>query len=191
MRLIGNLVVLLAAVGFCYGLQASKPHYADFVAPIPVDGAASETVDARSFTLGVERVVFARTLKLDQFGKERLLTTSGVWAVVTTRLAAKDRSTSIGHAVWEGPDGVRFDSSERLPFAAGSPPFAMEPGLPGKGRFVFEIPPDQSSGARLLVTEKLFAPLDSQVRVALGDIARDPRGMPAGTLGSFDLRQDF
>jgi len=189
MRSLAHVGVAGLAIVFCYGLQVSKPHYGDLIAPMPVHGKAGDVVETRTFDIGVDRVVFARTLKVDRFGATKELSTSGVWAVVTVNLAARQHSTAVTSAAWQGPTGLLYRTSERLSFAPGLQPFALDPGLPAKGRLVFEIRPDQASGATLLISEKLFSPLDSEARIALGDIALDPAGMPASTIASYDLGQ--
>ena len=45
MRRLANPVLLLVAVAFCYGLQVSKPHYADLIGPFPY-AARSETLSS-------------------------------------------------------------------------------------------------------------------------------------------------
>ena len=55
MRRLANLVLLLVAVAFCYGLQISKPHYADLIGPIPVRGKVGDTIVGRSFEVLFEK----------------------------------------------------------------------------------------------------------------------------------------
>ncbi len=188
-RRLANLGLLLAAAVLCYGLQTTKPHYADLTGPIPVRGALKADVATRTFGVRADGVTFARTLAVRQFGQRRLLTTGGVWAIVSVALAARDSTTTVAAATWKGPDGLLYDTTERLSLVPGMPPVTVQPGLPGEGRFVFEIRPDQASGATLLVSEARYFALDSQARIALGPVAAGPDGLPEGTVETFDLAQ--
>ncbi|MER8410366.1 hypothetical protein [Mesorhizobium sp. M1342] len=186
-RAIGNLLILATTVALSYGMQVSKPHYAELTAPIPVDGAVHDTVRARSFAVRLDRVVFARTLKSDQFGQEKLLTTSGLWAVVTTSLTATSTSTTVADGTWQGPTGLRYHQSERLGYRQDMPPHAIDPGLERSGLFVFEVPADQIRGASLLIAARQFGPLDAQARLSLDAVPTDADGQPADILPLYDL----
>ena len=186
-RILGNLVILCTTVALSYGMQVSKPHYADLTAPIPVDGAMHDTVHARSFDVRLDKVTFARTLKTNQFGQEKLLTTSGLWAVVTTNLTATGTSTTVADGTWQGPTGLRYHQTERLGYRPDMPPHGVDPGLEKHGRFVFEVPPDQIRGARLLIAARQFGPLDAQARISLDGLATGADGQPADVLSEYDL----
>ncbi|PBB22273.1 MULTISPECIES: hypothetical protein [unclassified Mesorhizobium] len=186
-RILGNLVILASTVALSYGMQVSKPHYADLTAPIPVDGAMRDTVRARSFDVRLDKVVFARALKTDQFGQERSLTTSGLWAVVSTNLTATAASTTVAEGTWQGPTGLRYHQTERLGYRQDMPPHGVDPGLEKRGLFVFEIPPDQIRGASLLIAARQFAPLDAQARISLDGVPTSADGQPADVLPEYDL----
>ncbi|MER8633823.1 hypothetical protein NKH55_29360 [Mesorhizobium opportunistum] len=186
-RVLGNLVILAATVTLSYGMQVSKPHYADLTAPIPVDGAMHGTVRARSFEVRLDKIVFARKLKTNQFGQERLLTTGGLWAVVTTNLAATGSSTTIADGTWQGPTGLRYHQTERLGYRQDMPPHGVDPGLEKRGLFVFEVPSDQIRGARLLIASRRFGPLDAQARIGLDAVQTGADGQPADVVPEYDL----
>ncbi|MBN9068148.1 MAG: hypothetical protein J0H60_17290 [Rhizobiales bacterium] len=188
-RRVSNVVLLVVAVALCYGMQTSTPHYARLTGLIPVRGGIGETIEARSFSLKVAKIGFAHTLKLNAFGKEKVLTTGGLWAIVTAELAARDASTSVWGGIWQGPAGLRYRTSERLGVAPGAPPFSLEPGLPRKVRFVFEIPADQAANATLLVASARFSALDSEAQIKLGTVETGADGLPAGVIETFDLDQ--
>ena len=189
MRKSANIILLLVAVAFCYGLQTSKPRYGDLIGPIPARGKLGDTVIGRAFEVHAEKVEFARKLKVDQFGQQKVLTTGGVWAVVTVEFAARSGSTTIGVASWQGPTGLTYDQTERLSFMNGLLPVAIDPGLPRKARLIFEVRPDEVSDATLLVSETLVAALDSQAEIALGPVAITADEMPAGTVDTLDMAQ--
>ncbi|MDX8490009.1 hypothetical protein RFN29_00320 [Mesorhizobium sp. VK22B] len=189
MRKLANIVLLLAAVPLCYGLQVSKPHYGDLIGPIPARGDLGDTVVGRSFELRAEKVEFARNLKVDRFGDSKVLTTGGIWAVVTVEFAARAQLTTVAVASWRGATGLTYDQTERLSFADGLLPVAIDPGLPKKARLVFELRPDEVSDATLLISEKLMSALDSQAEISLGPVAIGPDGLPPGTVGMLDMAE--
>ena len=189
MRRLAHLVLLLVGMAFCYGLQMSKPHYADLIGPIPVRGMVGDTVVGRSFEVRAEKLEFARQLKTDRFGETKVLTTGGVWAVVTVEFAATDRSTSVAVASWRGPTGLTYDHTERLSFTNGLLPVTVDPGLPRKARLVFEMRPEEAGNATVLILSKLMAALDSQAEISIGPVAALSDGMPAGTVDTLDLTQ--
>ncbi|PLP59810.1 hypothetical protein CYK37_06355 [Mesorhizobium loti] len=191
MRRIANIAVLLVAALLCYGMQTTKPHYADLTAPIPVYGKIQDTLRTRTFDIAVDKVAFARTLKLNRFGQQKLLTSGGVWAIVTAKLNARDRSTMVAAATWQGPDGLNYRASERVSLAAGALPVALDPGVAGKTRLVFEVLPSQVTGATLSVSGKLAGPLDSEARIALGSVAVQADGLPEGTIETYELGETF
>ncbi|CAN7411359.1 hypothetical protein [Mesorhizobium sp. LjNodule214] len=189
MRKTANIVLLIVALASCYGLQMSKPHYADLIGPIPARGKAGETIVGRNFEVRAEKVAFARNLKADRFGETKVLTTGGVWAVVTVEFTARAQSTSVAVASWRGPTGLAYDQTERMSFADRLLPVSIDPGLPKKARLVFELRPDEASNATLLISEKLMSALDSQAEISLGPVATVSDGLPAGTVDTLDLTQ--
>lgn len=189
MRRAANIILLLIAVAFCYGLQVSKPRYGDLIGPIPARGRLGDTVVGRAFEIRAEKVEFARTLKVDQFGQQKVLTTGGVWAVVTVAFAARAESTVVSVASWRGPTGLTYDQTERLSFMNGLLPVAVDPGLPKKARLIFEVRPDEVSNATLLVSEKLVAALDSQAEISLGPVTVAADGLPVVTVDTLDMSQ--
>jgi hypothetical protein len=190
MRRLANLVLLLVAVAFCYGLQMSKPHYGDLIGPIPVRGKVGDTIVGRSFEVRAEKLEFARKLETDRFGETKVLTTGGVWAVVTVEFGARAASTSVAVASWRGPTGLTYDHTERLSFINnGFLPVTVDPGLARKARLVFEVRPEEVGNATVLISSKLMAALDSQAEISIGPVAALSDGMPAGTVDTLDLSQ--
>ncbi|RAZ92777.1 hypothetical protein DPM33_02585 [Mesorhizobium hawassense] len=189
MRKSANTILLLVAVAFCYGLQVSKPRYGDLIGPIPARGKLGDTVVGRGFEVHAEKIEFARKLTVDQYGQSKVLTTGGVWAVVTVEFAARAQSTVVSVASWRGPTGLTYDQTERLSFMNGLLPVALDPGLPRKARLIFELRPDEVSNATLLVSEKLVAALDSQAEISLGPVTVAADGLPAGTVDMLDMAQ--
>ncbi|MCV3242260.1 hypothetical protein [Mesorhizobium sp. ZC-5] len=182
MKLVGNIAIVCVAALLCYGMRETKPRFNDLTRTIPVAGSMGETLATRFFDMRVDKVEFARALKTSQ----QTYTTSGVWAVVTTDLTATEAPKSIYRRVWEGPTGLRYVETGRI----GSDfPTAFAAGLPQGGRLIFEIPPDQASGAKLLVSRDYLTEFDSEARITLDAIELTPDGTPAQIADVLDISQ--
>ncbi len=126
-RLVGNVVLVCVAALLCYGMRTSKPHYIDLTRTIPVEGRMGETLATRFFDLRVDNVAFTRTLKA---GDEQPYTTSGIWAVVTLDLTAKEAPVTLYRRVWQGQSGLRYDETGRF---QSDFPTTFDAGLAQKG----------------------------------------------------------
>ncbi|MGT2467939.1 hypothetical protein ACVOMV_28555 [Mesorhizobium atlanticum] len=190
MRRTANIILLLMAVLFCYGLQISKPHYGDLIGPIPARGKLGDTVVGRAFEVHAEKVEFARKLKVDQFGQQKVLTTGGVWAVVSVDFAARSESTVVSTA---SPSADRPVS----PTTRRSGCLFMN-GLPAgrdRSRPAEEGEADFRSAAGRN-EQRYPAGLGGwwrrwilQAEIALGPVAVGADGLPAGTVDTLDMLQ--
>lgn len=187
-RRLGNILVLCAAIAVLYGMQQSKPRYMDLTGPIPVYGKMHEKVQTRQFDVVVDNVVFARELTLDRFGTTKVMTTSGVWVIVTAGIVATDTSNAVAQATWVGPTGLQYDGSDRAGYLPGLPPHSLDPGLPKLARFVFETRPDQLNGATLVLSNQAYPRLDSQAHIAIDDFRKFNDGQPL-VLDRFDMNK--
>ncbi|MGS1011032.1 hypothetical protein [Achromobacter anxifer] len=186
---LGTLLLVLAAALALYAMQRSTPRYMALTGPVTANGAMGQTVSARQFEVTVQRVQFAQQLSYKSLSATQTRTTGGVWAIVWLRLAARDASASVGEAAWLGRDGLAYRHTDRLVLARNQPPHAVEPGLPRSVRLVFEIRPDQASGATLLLSARYGPRLDSQVRIALDEAPVDGSGRPVAA-AQYDLDQE-
>ena len=190
MRRIANIAALCVTALACYGMQISKPHYADLTGPIPAYGSMDDTVETRLFDVHVDRVVFAQSAQGQRVRQGE----------------AADHRRPVGgrgdRACRAGPvdhdrlgDMARADRAALPADANGSRSrracrrTCVDPGLPKKGRFIFEIPPGEANGATLLVSNTLYFALNSQARIALDALKLAPDGSPHGVVPVYDLDQ--
>ncbi|MGE0241677.1 MAG: hypothetical protein AB7F09_09845 [Parvibaculaceae bacterium] len=166
-RKLATVLGLGLAVLVLYGLQKTRPGYGEITSPIAVSGKAGEKLSARNFELAVTKIRLARQIKLSAFGKDRHYSTSGVWAVVEAEAAARNESITLTSAAWLGPDGVRYDASERLTNAPGLlTAQRLEPGLPMRTLMIFEFPEREWRGGAILVAPTPFLPLENEMHIA-------------------------
>ncbi|HYG43227.1 MAG TPA: hypothetical protein VEA17_09935 [Bordetella sp.] len=175
-RRLATLLLIAAAAAVLFAMQRNSPRYDQLTGPIPVAGRMGHPVHTRLFDARVERVDFARQLVYQRFGRQTVRTTSGLWAIVTAELAARSRSVNVGQAAWVGPQGLQYLLSDRLGLAPGQPPHRLDPGLPRRVQFIFEIRADQAGGATLWLSERLSPRLDSEARIALDELPRSTDG---------------
>eukprot|EP01132_Coremiostelium_polycephalum_P008965 gene8965-10984_t len=189
MRPLGNILVVCLAVIVLYALQQTKPHYEDLTGPIPSYGKMHETVHTRLVDLRLEQVDFARELAFTQYGQRKTLTTSGLWAVATAELAATTASATVAAATWVGPTGLHYEKTDRVGTLSSQMPPMLDPGMPRKVRFVFEILPDQVNGATFTLSSRMAPRLDSEARIAIDDFRKFNDGQPL-IADSYDLGTD-
>ncbi|MBA8877430.1 hypothetical protein [Phyllobacterium myrsinacearum] len=178
MRHLLNILAVCLAVVLLYAMQQTKPHYMDLTGPIPSYGKMHDKIHARQFDVTVNQVEFARELTYTRYGKSTALTTSGLWVIVTTELAATNASTVVISATWLGATGLRYEKSDRVGTLSSQMPPILDPGMPKKARFVFEILPDQVNGATFVLSSQMAPRLDSEARIAIDDFRKFNDGQP-------------
>ncbi|KRE14536.1 hypothetical protein ASE66_14310 [Bosea sp. Root483D1] len=150
------------------GMQRFTPGYAEITGPIPLKGDLGETLTGRGFTVRADKVLLAEKLRFKAYGREVERDTGGVFALVIARLDAQPVSTTVSGAIWRSAQGARFVASPRF---QGAPRLLgtdrLEPGLPQRGVFIFEVPREAVAGATLLVAASRWPRLDTQAEIAL------------------------
>ncbi len=172
MNLLVKAGALLLAALLLAAMQRFTPGYAEITGPIPLRGRLGETLEGRSFIVRADTVLLAQRLRFRAYGRPVERETGGVFALVIARLEARSSPSAASGAVWRSPQGVRFFASARM---AGAPRLLgndrLEPGLPQRGVFIFELPREAVAGGTLLVAASRWPRLDTQAEIAL---AADP-----------------
>lgn len=163
-----KLGALVLAAMLLVGMQRYTPGYAEITGPIPLNGSLSETLTGRGFTVRADKVLLAEKLRFKAYGREVERDTGGVFALVIARLEAQPASINVGSAIWRSAQGARFVASPRF---QGAPRLLgtdrLEPGLPQRGIFIFELPREAVEGATLLVAASRWPRLDTQAEITL------------------------
>ncbi|HKU99840.1 MAG TPA: hypothetical protein VJR58_31380 [Vineibacter sp.] len=187
--MIASISGLVLAVGILYALQQTKPGYADITKPIAVHGTIGDRLMARNFELTATKVTLAQRIVLRTGTKEQVFETTGLWAVVEAKAAARHESVTVIAASWRGPSGSRYAMSQRFSTMPGLlPSERLEPGLPRNVLMLFELPENQVKDATILVSRTPFAPIDNELHIKANvpiplfvrNVARVTRGSTAG-----------
>lgn len=176
MRFIAAACALGVTTTTCYLLQVTKPRYVELVRTVPVSGRQEEMVEGRFLRGLVDRVQFARTLRIRDRETDRIFSTGGLWAVVTVRLEATVKPVSLYRRVWQSQTGVVFDESRRLQRGL-TMDFTV--GQVNSGRLIFEIAKEQAGAATLRLSRDWITEFDSELRIDLDAGALGPDGQPA------------
>jgi hypothetical protein len=165
---LAKLGALMLAAMLLVGMQRYTPGYAEITGPIPLKGDLGETLTGRGFTVRADKVLLAEKLRFKAYGREVERDTAGVFALVIARLEAQPASINVSSAIWRSAQRARFVASPRF---QGAPRLLgtdrLEPGLPQRGIFVFEVPREAVAGATLLVAASRWPRLDTQAEIAL------------------------
>lgn len=172
-------LVLAAVAVVCaiVWLRRHEPSYAERVAPVRVPGSLGARIEARNFAVTVSATVSATGLQAARalgapganlFSRERVrLRTPGIWLSVPAEVEAL-REPGMVSAQLRTPDGLVYRSSpdDRPKLATlNLASRFLAPGLPERGRWFFELPPDRLEGLRLQVYWGGLAPAQNDALV--------------------------
>lgn len=165
---LASLAVVAAAALVLAGFRWTTPGYEILTGPIGASGVQGQTVAGRTFSAKIDDIRFADRVRLTRYGKTVERDTDGVWAVVSAELAALSETAVVHAATWRGASGRLYAASRRVEGAPGLlQGKILQPGLPSKGLFVFELPPDEVQGGILLLSAAASPRLDSELRIRL------------------------
>ncbi|MBO9194841.1 hypothetical protein J5277_12050 [Rhizobium sp. 16-449-1b] len=159
---------VLAAAVLLAALKETTPSYAVLTGPIGTAGEQSKTVSSRTFSVKVDRVLRAKAIDYEQFGRAVDLQSSGVWVVVSAELQALQKTMPVRAATLVGASGRFYRQSRR----AGDAPNnlsakTVQPGLPTTGVLVFELPEDETENMKLMLSEQYDPQLEDEIGVSL------------------------
>jgi hypothetical protein len=180
-RPIRSLLALLFAAAALYGLQHTRPLYANITSPIVSSGGMKQRIEASTFALSLDSIRVARSLNIETFGKTKPYTSSGVWIVVEGEAESRFETMSLTSGEWMSRRGIRYVMTDRIPatieMMAGD---SYQPGLPRRTLLVFEVPQDAVADGTVVVTPTKLFPLNDEVHIATN--ASDTQMEPAITI---------
>ncbi len=127
------------------------------------------------FGAKVGPVKMSKSIAFIQFGKPIERTTSGIWIVVSAQLQAFNETTHVRAATITGTSGRMYRQSSRAQGALSEK--SVQPGLPTKGVFVFELPESETSHMVLALSQQYAPQLADQLDILLEPDTSAPKAV--------------
>ncbi|CAM3655740.1 hypothetical protein GCM10009799_47630 [Nocardiopsis rhodophaea] len=134
----------LVLIGLIIGAQSLIPSSEEQTEPIAYSGEIGATVDARRFTIEVDKVQFAHNVyDSTDYGDTTPIEANGIWVVAwATLTSTRDTLTTVTAELDTGGDST-YAASTWLFNAYGGIGSSLGPGIPTYGAFVFELPEER------------------------------------------------
>ncbi|WP_121437300.1 hypothetical protein [Actinomadura pelletieri] len=138
--------------------------------PIRSGGTVGEEVRNRFFSVRVEKVEAARSLKPGlSLGNPPAVGTDGIYLIVRVRATSHREPLQLRSAELETPGGYTFRDDPRMGSASSVSPPTFQPLIWTSTVFVFELPKSRLEGARFVVgTGGLLPQLSAAADIDLG-----------------------
>ena len=142
----------LALVAAAVAMQPLRLAPERLTEPITASAGIHEQVSLPRFSARLERVEFARSVRVDkQYGSDEA-PTDQIFLVAKVGATAPQRPVQL-HARLLTADGRRFDATERVSDTVALNTKWVQPGWWRSGLYFFEVPPDAVAGATVIVSE--------------------------------------
>lgn len=190
----GGLAIALALAAIV-AMRKAEPGYADKIAPVLVPGVRDQRVAGRNFAVKIGNVkVTHGYLTQGAFSSSEpvKVRSSGVWLSVLAEVEALDKPGYVS-AQLRSRDGSIYpasgDSRPKVPGVQLTDRM-LAAGLPEKGAYFFEVPPDRLQGLRLQLFWGGLTPpnMDSLLDIDLGIDAARREELLAKAPAELDLR---
>ncbi|NUT44480.1 MAG: hypothetical protein HOV86_31235 [Thermoactinospora sp.] len=159
--------LVLASGAIWIQSMAMSPDEMDM--PLTYVGDKGEEVDAGRFSVKVEGVDSARTIRLT---RDELVRTDLLFLVVNLSATSKKEPLRFQEPYLLTPDGLRFKATDKVGNILTLSNKYVQPGMRSGGSWVFEVPASALQGSSIIVqapTSALYAePLIPEVEVDLG-----------------------
>ncbi|HZN74736.1 MAG TPA: DUF4352 domain-containing protein [Micromonosporaceae bacterium] len=162
-------VLLLGALAIGGVVTAVTPDTDVHARPFAHRGTVGEPVDGRTFEATVVGFRGAARFATDEIAApDKEHDTDGIWLIVTLRVVAKDKTTTIGYGAVRDARGRTYLASTRIDQPLVGSGRDLQPGIPVEGDVVFEVPRDAVTSLDLLLADpSLDLRLDALVEVPL------------------------
>jgi hypothetical protein len=163
MRRAPSIVVAVGLAWAAVALQGARWSYDRAYGPIPTKGHVGRTVTEPRFTILVEQVRSARTIRIpegDYGAKPQIIPANGVFVVVIATVAARRSPVYVASARLHTRLGDYFPTDKlgggilTQPAVTPLSYVRFEPGMPRRGAYLFDLPPRALAGARLDVSDR-------------------------------------
>jgi hypothetical protein len=163
MRRALSLVLAVALAAAAVALQGARWSYDRAYGPFVTNGRIGRTVTEPRFTLQVEQVQTARTIRVPEgpYGtKPQIIPAGGIFVVVIATVAARRSPVYVASARLHTRYGDYY-TTDKLGGGLLSQPVVtplsyvrFEPGMPRRGVYLFDVPATALAGARLYVSDR-------------------------------------
>jgi hypothetical protein len=163
MRRAASIALALALAWAAVALQGAHWTYERSYGPFVKNGVIGRTVTEPRFTIRVEQVRSARTIRVPEgrYGaKPRIIPANGVFVVVIATVAARRSPVYVAAARLHTRYGDYW-TTDKLGGGILSGPAVtplgyvrFQPGMPRRGVYLFDVPPGALAGARLHVSDR-------------------------------------
>jgi len=168
MRWIASILLVALAAVVLSTFQSTTPRYAALTGPIVTSGKQGEVVASKTFSVDVLKVLRAYTITFKGIGRPVERQTQGIWVIVTARAEALQETMPLRIAAIRGTSGRLYQQTRRADVADGRiSDFDLQPGLPAKGIFVFEMPEEETKDMVLVLSSQLGPQLESEIHIKL------------------------
>lgn len=159
-RIVSAVAGVALAIGAVYA-QTYVMTVNDKTAPLTVSGGMREELRTDHFSARLERIEFARSIRVKKAYSTDEAKTDQIFLVVKVGATSPRRPIKlVPHLVTAG--GLRFAATDKVDENATITAKWIQPGWWRSGLCFFEIPPDEVAGARVVVSEPVNSLYDDQ-----------------------------
>ena len=168
-----HLVVGLVLAAGAVSIQSLALTGDDMAQPLTYTGAKGEDVDAGRFSVRVQKVSSAKTLKVS----EKSVPTEQLFLVVEAAATVQKEPLHLGRPSLLTADGKMFEASDKVDSDKTLAYPWIQPGWWTTGRFVFEVPASALPGAQAVFQLPIAAlysepmPPEAQIDLGIDDAA--------------------
>lgn len=176
-----NIVTLAVGAALLAAMMLTTPEYNDAIKPFVTKVDAGQIGKTRLISGRFDAWRTADQISFLEGENDVTRNTEGVFLIVNLQLSGTTRSTPVD-ATWQGSSNRRYQASKRvLNLPQQIDLLWLQPGVASKTFAVFELPPDEIEGGRLLLTLGYNPPLDGTLSLAPPKTA--PSHEPTARLG--------
>lgn len=185
----------IASLAVIVALRTQQPSFDEKTAPMRIDGALSQPVEARNFSVTVNKIKLAHAYLIDGRSRGdpgREVHADGVWLSALAEVGTSQESGYVGAQLRTRDGRVYRAAPNARPDLKG---FNLNEtylvaGLPAVGAYFFDVPPDGLEGATLQFYSGSLTPaqLDHLVDVDAGLDAAKVKALLAEASPMLDLR---
>ncbi|AWS40376.1 hypothetical protein [Streptosporangium sp. 'caverna'] len=171
-RRAGTVLAGVALAAAAVSLQAFGSAAADHDTPLTWTGGVGDEVVASRFSARVKTVRAAKALESKSFSDEKTrATTKGIFIIVEMGATSARKPLQLGTPVLLTESGHRYEATDKVDSSLTITELYIQPGWWGEGVTVFDLPPDELPGSRIVLAPSasfLVEPNGPEIEIDLG-----------------------